>query len=560
MRRLLPVVLQSCRGESASCSGNISFIKTFVASSVGRRNWNSSSTSRRLLNAPRFFGDAAASAAAPAAAAAPSSTSTATATLPKPPPPKLTPRKPKKKTSGNSRSSSSSAATRSSRSTSSTSSTGSPWRKSKLDPLVLGAIQDTQRNSVLRTQALLADPPAHIPLEHLTMAGNSLIAALGRCGRPHDALKALDRLAELGAPFNASTAAAAVSACSRAASMVGTLPRPWAERGRAIYMGYVEAAEAKAKAKAEEEEQTTRRKKEGPIRDRPLLRALLDCGARSMVRFLFWRAEERSEKSENGGKTLSFSLSLPLETLPEFSFFPKKKTQKTRKHDKQDPEAVWAALDEYDLAGIRPGPSELASLISSHARRRGVGEGGGGENGGASIGCGGEETDNVGGRGSASEARAAARKFLERYGDSWDPNVNCIRSMREEDDDDDESSSSSGELEEGDEEKRTERKRKKKASSSSSSPPSATISMMTPSVYNALLRAHARDGDLDGAYAVSFFTPFYFLFFSFEVGEKNSKRNARRRAKAFSSYYFAPSRFAAPVVSATFAPLSEEAA
>jgi hypothetical protein len=384
-------------------------------------------------------------------------------------------------------------------------------RKAKLDPVVLAAIAHTQRNSVSRALALLADPPAHIPLDHLTLAGNSLISALGRCGRPHDALRALERLAEVGAPFDAFTAAAAVSACSRAASGVGTLPRTWAERGRAIYRGYVEAAEAAASAEEEAEAaagtpprgKTTARKKRRPIRDRPLLRALLDCGARSNVRFQFFWGEELGEKkqrNEKGGKTLSF---LSLLTFPEF--FPFFSTTTTRKHEQQDPEAVWAALDEYDLAGIRPGPSELASLIHSHARRSGV-RPRGGESDGDGGGGGEEETDNLGGRGAASKARAAARAFLERYGDRWDPNFSSRRSMREGEEEDESSSSSeeAGEGEEGEgegEEKRTKRKRKKKASSSP--PSSESISMMTPSVYNALLRSHARAGDLDGAYAVS---------------------------------------------------------
>ena len=128
--------------------------------------------------------------------------------------------------------------------------------RTRLDPLVLDAIAHTQRNSVSRALRLLEDPPAHIPLEHLTLAGNSLISALGRCGRPREALQALQRLAELGAPFDSLTAAAAVSACSRAVSKVGTLPRPWAERGWAIYRGYIAAAEAAAaKGEAEEKEE-----------------------------------------------------------------------------------------------------------------------------------------------------------------------------------------------------------------------------------------------------------------------------------------------------------------
>ena len=221
------------------------------------------------------------------------------------------------------------------------------------------------------------------------------------------------------------------------------------------------------------------------------------------MRFQFFWGEELGEKkqrNEKGGKTLSF---LSLLTFPEF--FPFFSTTTTRKHEQQDPEAVWAALDEYDLAGIRPGPSELASLIHSHARRSGV-RPRGGESDGDGGGGGEEETDNLGGRGAASKARAAARAFLERYGDRWDPNFSSRRSMREGEEEDESSSSSeeAGEGEEGEgegEEKRTERKRKKKASSSP--PSSESISMMTPSVYNALLRSHARAGDLDGAYAVS---------------------------------------------------------
>ena len=301
--RLLPALLRgSCRGEGATCSGRDSLIKSLVSSPEERRIW-SSVTARRplpLLDASRFFGDNA---------AAPSTSTTAAPTPAPPTPPMPTPRKRRRRSSSSSSSSSSSRTTKATKTKT----------KTRLDPLVLEAIAHTQRNSVSRALALLADPPARVPLEHLTLAGNSLISALGRCGRPHDALRALERLAELGAPFDSFTAAAAVSACSRAASKVGTLPRPWAERGRAIYRGYVAAAEAAAAAAAKEEEEEEearraaeeedeeagvrraggrggarsaaaagRRKKARPIRDRPLLRALLDCGSRSMVRVHFF--------------------------------------------------------------------------------------------------------------------------------------------------------------------------------------------------------------------------------------------------------------------------------
>ena len=336
--RLLPALLRgSCRGEGATCSGRESLVRSLVASpSEERRNWSSSVASRPRRPPPLLLLEDASSRCffAARAAGAPPSTSTTTTTATAPPPT----REPQKKRK---RSRSSSRAPRNSSGTKTAAAA-----RTRLDPLVLEAIAGTQRNSVSRALQLLAAPPAHVPLEHLTLAGNSLISALGRCGRPREALRALERLAELGAPFDSFTAAAAVSACSRAASKVGTLPRPWAEGGRAIYRGYIEAAEAAAAAAAEKEEEEEaaaeeeeaeveeasgrraggggpgggatrgrrrrRREKARPIRDRPLLRALLDCGSRSMVRcfffFLFGRAEK--EQGERMKKKNSFFLSL----------------------------------------------------------------------------------------------------------------------------------------------------------------------------------------------------------------------------------------------------------
>lgn len=428
--RLFPALLRGgLRGEVASFHHN-PIITSICSPSLQRRNswssWSSSiwRTPLVLASSARFFGAAAAAAAV---ASSPSSTSTSSTSSTAEP-------LPARRSGGEARELKK---RRNSSSSRTTTTTPTKKRKNKLDPLVLDAILHTRCNSVSRALTLLRDPPPHIPLEQLTKAGNSLISALGRSGRPHDALRTLERLAELGAPFDSYTAAAAVFACSKAVSKVGTLPRAWAERGREIYRGYIEAAEAEARRAAEaeeeddEEKKTTLTTRKGqPIRTRPLLRALLDCGSRSM-----------------------------------------------------DPEAVWAALDEYDLAGIRPGPSELASLIHAHARRRrrrrrssvGNGDGENDDNDGES-----DRSDSDRRGGSAAKARAAASEFLERYGDRWDQNAGGGGSLR-------------GKEGGGDEGREAP----------PSPPPSPTISMMTPAVYNALLRAHSRAGDLDGAYAVS---------------------------------------------------------
>ena len=378
--RLFPALLRgSLRGEGASAHHNANIMSKIVIPLQRRSSWSSSSSSRwrppLLLDASsRFFGATAAS--------APSSTSTSSTSAPAEPPPRKSRGGPREPNSWRIPSSSG------------TRTTKTKTKKNKLDSLVLNAISHTQRNSVTRALALLEDPPPHIPLEQLTLAGNSLISALGRCGRPHDALRALRRLAEIGAPFDAYTAAAAVSACSKAASMVGTLPRSWAERGRAIYRGYVEAAESDARAavaadeaaeaaEAEEEEEkqasgrggkatsaaetgeekkkaaeTGEEKKKAaltrkgqPIRTRPLLRALLDCGSRSMVSrlsFFFGGFLESEEmKKERGQEKLIFPF-----LDPRNSSFSKQKQIKTSNRTRRPSGQPWTSMTSPGSAPV----------------------------------------------------------------------------------------------------------------------------------------------------------------------------------------------------------------